>query len=145
VLPSLPPRVMAEKDWTPSTITPSHLQKLVKHGFMATTELEACRVPEDPAFPEPAEGYVVSFVMFYEWQFGTPLHQFLCSLLRYYGLELQHLTPLGVLHIAAFATLCEAYMGIEPHFDLWNYFFHTWLWQVSDAEAVVWGSVDIFV
>jgi hypothetical protein len=25
--------------------------------------------------------------------------------------------------MAAFVTLCEAYMGIEPHFDLWNYFF----------------------
>jgi hypothetical protein len=29
--------------------------------------------------------------------------------------------------MAAFMTLCEAYMGIEPHFDLWNYFFHTQL------------------
>jgi hypothetical protein len=35
------------------------------------------------------------------------------------------LTPLGILHIAAFVTLCEAYMGIELHFNMWNYFFHT--------------------
>jgi hypothetical protein len=35
--------------------------------------------------------------------------------------------------------------GIEPHFDLWNSFFHGRLRQGSDAEAVVWGSVDIFV
>jgi hypothetical protein len=33
-------------------------------------------------------------------------------------LELHHLTPSGILHIAAFVTLCEAFMGIEPHFDL---------------------------
>jgi hypothetical protein len=26
----------------------------------------------------------------------------------------------------AFVTLCEVYMGIEPHFDLWNYIFSTW-------------------
>jgi hypothetical protein len=32
--------------------------------------------------------------------------------------------PLGILYIVAFVTLCEAYMGIDPHFDLWNYFFH---------------------
>jgi hypothetical protein len=25
--------------------------------------------------------------------------------------------------MATFVTLCEAYMGIEPHFNLWNYFF----------------------
>jgi hypothetical protein len=49
------------------------------------------------------------------------------------------------MHILAFITLCEAYMGIESHFDLWNYFFCARLWQGSNAEAVVWGSVDIFV
>jgi hypothetical protein len=52
-------------------------------------------------------------------------HRFLCSLLQFYGLELHHLTPLGILHIVAFVILCEALMGIEPHFDFWNYFFHT--------------------
>jgi hypothetical protein len=25
-------------------------------------------------------------------------------------------------------TPCEAYMGIEPHFNLWNYFFCARLW-----------------
>jgi hypothetical protein len=43
-------------------------------------------------------------------------------MLQFYGLELDHLTPLGILHIVAFVTLCEAYMRIEPHFNLWNYF-----------------------
>jgi hypothetical protein len=57
---------MAEQDWTHSTITIGHLQKLVKHEFMVAAELEACRVSEDPAFPTPEEGYMVSFVAFYE-------------------------------------------------------------------------------
>jgi hypothetical protein len=42
-------------------------------------------------------------------------------------------------------TLCKAYMGIEPHFNLWNYFFRIWLWPGSDAEVVVWGYADIYV
>jgi hypothetical protein len=29
--------------------------------------------------------------------------------------------------MTAFVTLCEAYMGIEPHFNLWNYFFRAQL------------------
>jgi hypothetical protein len=66
-------------------------------------------------------------------------------LLYFYVLELHHLTPSGILHIAAFMNLCEAYMGIEPHFDLWNYFFRAWLLPGSDTEAVVWGGVDFFV
>jgi hypothetical protein len=56
---------------------------------MMVLELEACRVPEDPVFPTPTEGYVVAFVAFYERRFGMPLHQFL-------------LTPSGVLRIVAF-------------------------------------------
>jgi hypothetical protein len=27
------------------------------------------------------------------------------------------------LQMAAFVTLCEAYIGIEPHFNLWSYLF----------------------
>jgi hypothetical protein len=42
---------------------------------------------------------------------------------QFYGLELYHLTPLGILPMAAFVTLCEAYVDIEPDFNLWNYFF----------------------
>jgi hypothetical protein len=47
-----------------------------------------------------------------------PLHWFLHLLLWHYDLELHHLTPSGVLHIVAFMTLCEAYLGIDPEFDL---------------------------
>jgi hypothetical protein len=47
--------------------------------------------------------------------------------------------------MAAFVTLCKAYMGIEPRFDLWNYFFRARLQQGLDVEAVVLGSVDIFI
>jgi hypothetical protein len=136
---------MAEQDWTPTTITLNHLQKCVKHGFMSAVELEACRVPVDPTFPVPAEGYVVSFTAFYEWGFGEPSHQFLCLLLRYYGLKLHHLSPSGVLHIAAFVTLCEGYLGINPDLDLWKYFFRIWCPQDLEAELTTSGGAVIHV
>jgi hypothetical protein len=47
--------------------------------------------------------------------------------------------------MVAFVTLCETYMGIEPHFNLWTYFFHARLQQGSNAEVAVLGSVDIFI
>jgi hypothetical protein len=124
VLFLLPSQAMAEHDWTPSKVMQGHLQNLTKQGFMTVAELMACRVLEDPVFPEPAEGYVVSFVAFYERGFGTPSHWFLCSFLQYYSLGLHNLTPSRMLHIAAFMTLCEVYLGVDPKFDLWNYFFH---------------------
>jgi hypothetical protein len=42
-------------------------------------------------------------------------------------------------------TMCEAYMGIEHHFYLWNYFFCVQLELGSDMDVVVWGSVDISI
>ena len=53
----------------------------------------------------------------------TPSQRFLRGLLHYYGLELQHLNPNGIQHISAFVVLCEGYLGIEPHFELWKYLF----------------------
>jgi hypothetical protein len=88
-------------------------------------ELVSCRVPEDPVSPVPIG------------------HRFLRSLLQYYSKQLHHLSPSGILHIVAFVTLCEAYMGIDPNFDLWSPFFHVQLSQ--GEEAMVLSGVDIYV
>ena len=55
--------------------------------------------------------------------FTTPAHKFVRGLLHYYKVELQHLNPNGIQHITAFVALCEGFLGISPHFDLWWYFF----------------------
>jgi hypothetical protein len=55
------------------------------------------------------------------------------------------LTPLGILHMEAFVTMCEAFMGIGPHVDLSNYFFQAQLQHGSDAEAAMLCSVDIIL
>jgi hypothetical protein len=136
---------MVEQGWIPSEIMQAHIQDLMSQGFMTVVELVTYCVPEDPASPAPAEGYVVTFAAFYERGFGVPSHRFLCSLLKYYGLELHHLTPLGMLHIATFVMMCEALIGIDPHFDLWNHFFCAQLPWGSGAEAVVSGGMDIHV
>jgi hypothetical protein len=136
---------MADQDWTSFTIMLSHLQKLLKRGFMLAAELEAYRVLEDPTSPTPAKGYMVSFMTFYERGFSVPLHQFLCLLLRYYDLELHHLTPSGVLHIMAFVTLCEAYLRINPDLDLWKYFFSVHRSQDPKAEMTISRGVVIHV
>jgi hypothetical protein len=72
-------------------------------------------------------------------------HRFLCSLPQNCGLELPSLTPSGILHIVAIVTLCEAFMGIDPHFDLWNHFFCVQWLQGSGAEMMVSGGMVIHV
>lgn len=40
-----------------------------------------------------------------------------------YELQLHHLTPSGVLHLSCFVTLCECFLGVLPHFNLFRYLF----------------------
>jgi hypothetical protein len=37
--------------------------------------------------------------------------------------QLHQLTPNSILHIACFVTLCESFLGIEPHWILWKFLF----------------------
>jgi hypothetical protein len=92
---------------------------LLKHSI----HLTIVRYHHNPASPTLVVGYIVACMAFYERGFGVPSHQFLLSLLWSCGLELHTLTPLWILHMVAFVTLCEAYIRIEPHFNLWSYFF----------------------
>lgn len=66
---------------------------------------------------------MVSFLTFYEHGLGYPAHWFLRGLLNEWGLELQHLNPIGVLHIAGFVIVCEAFLGMEPHADFFRWLF----------------------
>ena len=45
---------------------------------------------------------------------------FFRRLLHFYGLEVTHLKPNSIAQIAIFIHLCEGYLGIAPHFNLWR-------------------------
>ena len=73
--------------------------------------------------PNPSKGERVCFVPYLIRGLGFPIHPFLRGLLEFYGLQLHHLTPASILHIAGFVALCELFLGIEPHFALWKRLF----------------------
>jgi hypothetical protein len=49
------------------------------------------------------------------------------------------------LDITTLVTLSDAYLGIDPHFDMLNYIFCVYLPQVSDMAVVVLGGVVLHV
>jgi hypothetical protein len=112
---------------------------------MIAAEFVTHLVPVGPVSPTLAEGLVLVCATFYERGFGWPSHQFFHSLLWSYGLECHHLTPSGILHMAAFMTLCESHIGIEPPLNLWSHFFSARLWHNLGMGASSQGSVDISV
>jgi hypothetical protein len=100
------------------------MEGLVNRSLLrARTATHEWIVPDGHDFSTPPDGYVVSFMHFHERGLVAPQNHFLQGLLHYYKIELQHLNPNGIQHIVTFIVLCEGYLGIEPHFDLWRYFF----------------------
>jgi hypothetical protein len=56
--------------------------------------------------------------------FSLPAYKFLRGRLIVYGVQLHHLTPNSISHNACFVTLCEAFLGINPHWGLGKHMFH---------------------
>ena len=98
----------------------SVLAAFTEKGFLPLKEVAHWRAPGREDFPQPRPSEVVSFLTFHERGLGYPAHWFLCGLLNEWGLELQHLNPTRVLHIACFVTVCEAFLGMEPHVDFFR-------------------------
>ena len=96
--------------WCRSNITPQCLEGLVRHGLLRPlTATEEWWLPGDEDKSSPPEGHVVSFAHFHERGFATPAHKFLRGLLHYYKVELQHLNPNGIQHIAVFVAVAPAF------------------------------------
>ena len=73
--------------------------------------------------PNPPDGYIVSLVRLHERGFGLPVGRFMRALCNYYGVELHNFGPNSISQAAVFVALCEGYLGIEAHWDLWIHLF----------------------
>ena len=100
------------------------LAAFAEKGLLPSKEAAYWRAPTPgKVVPQPRADEVISFVAFHERGLGYPTHWFLRGLLNEWGLELQHLNLTGVLHITSFVTICEAFLGMEPHVDLFRWIF----------------------
>ena len=126
-----PTRTMVE--WTRSSVDRAEFDKLRERGVISeTTEELGWRVPmRSEVEPRPKENEVISFVPFHLLGFGLPAHPLLKWLLYYYGLRLHNLTPERILHLSVFIMLCEGFLGIPAHYDLWRFLF----WVVPSASS----------
>ena len=110
--------------WHRSDVTYARMEGLVKRGILSgRTDAAEWLVPGHEDVPAPPDGYVVSFAPFHEHGLAVPRYPFFQGLLHHYQIELQHLNSNMIQHIMTFIMMCEGYLGIEPHFELWRYFF----------------------
>ena len=113
-----------EEGWNTSKCSQSDLESLVKQGLLSPRSAVQWRPALGKDHPYENTGEVVAFTSFLERGLGFLCSSFFSGLLRYYRIKLHHLTPNFFVHISIFVHLCEAFLGIEPHFELFRFFFH---------------------
>jgi len=114
---------MMANEWKKSRSSTRSLNDLVGMGLLHNQELCGWRAPEGESYRDPRTGEIVVFEDYFKRGFGVPIHPFLQGLLLYYEIGIRNLHPNSILLISTFIHLCEAYVGIELHFDLFYYLF----------------------
>jgi hypothetical protein len=122
--------------WPSSTVVVEDLKALVADGLLRPLSggPQSKWMAPSEADPTPPPGYVVSFIPFHERGFGVPASHFMWALLHYYGVELHNFNPNSIAQAAIFAVVCEGFLGIDPHWDLWTHLFSVKLFA-STTEA----------
>ena len=113
--------------WPPSIVTRTTLDARVKARILRP--IMDARQPEwivpsmNDREPNPPPGYVVCFLSFLDRGFRTPASRLMRAILHYYEVELHNLSPNSVMQAAVFATVCEGFLGVPPHWNLWLHLF----------------------
>ena len=131
-----------DEGWIASKCSKSDLETLVSASLLPEKSVIQWRPALGEDCPYENTGEIVSFTSYLERGLGFPCSFFFSGLLRYYRIQLYHLTPNLFVHISIFVHLYEAFLGIEPHFDLFRHRFHLKP-QPSSARLDVVGGAGI--
>jgi hypothetical protein len=127
-------------EWTHSKCSLNDLNKLASEGLLQDKSL----VNWCPSFcePFPMENVdeIVTFYHFAKRGLALPSCSFFRGLLYFYGLELHHLNPNSICHIAIFIHFCEAFLGIEPHWNLFRFLFRVKPQPTTKNLSIVGGA-----
>jgi hypothetical protein len=117
--PTSPPRLNPNKEWKKSKMKTDDLLALVNRGFLREKEMDMWRAAAGDPYPmEKNPDEVPMFARFVERGLVLPTSDFFKGLLQYCGIEYLNLNPNGIFHISVFVHLCEAFVGIKPHWIL---------------------------
>jgi len=137
----MPVRLVAADDWRPSSMTERRLLGLEREGLLchrtSLSSPEWIAPPADHQEPNPPKGYVVSFAKFHRHGLGAPPSCFMRALCLHYGVELQHFSPNAITVAAVFTTVCEGYLGMMPHLELWLHLYRGELFNAPTGTTNV--------
>jgi hypothetical protein len=133
-------RLVAADAWRPASMTERRLLELKREGLLrhrtSRSSPQWIAPAADHREPRPPKGYVVSFAKFHRHGLGAPPSRFMRALCHHYGVELQLFSPNAINVAAVFAAVCEGYLGMMPHWELW---LHLYRGELFNAPARVAG------
>jgi hypothetical protein len=102
-----------------------------------------CRPAGSERIPTPKPGEVVVFYDHFPREFALPASSFMRQFLDHFHLQPHHIGANAMMTLAAFATLCEAYLGIWPHVELFRrlIYFKT---QTAETIPVICGTASFY-
>jgi len=122
-------RQMSEKEatmadgWKKSKLSEAAISSLVSRRLLQSRALFQWQPAESHGRLFERTSEIVLLKAFVERGLALPTCDFLRGLLFLWGIQIHHLTPDSILHIAIFVQLCEVFLGIYPHFDLFKSLF----------------------
>jgi len=137
----MPVRLIVADDWRPSSMTERRLLELEREGLLHprvySSRPEWVAPVADHREPRPPKGYVVSFAKFHRHVLGSPPSHFMRALCHHYRVELQHFSSNTITAAAVFAAVCEGYLGMMPHRDLWLHLYQGELFHAPSGTTGV--------
>jgi hypothetical protein len=118
--------------------------KLLRQGrVLPPTDLVGFRPVGGERVPAPQPGEAVVFYDHFPRGFALPASNFLWQFLDHFHLQLHHIGANAMMTLAAFASLCEAYLGVWPNIELFRrlIYFKT---QTVDSIPVVCGAASFY-
>ena len=123
-----------------SVISEAELLRLVSIGVLPPRELCSWRICHGTTVLTEDTHESVVYAPFLLRGLGLPISPFFRGLLDFYHINLTHLNPNSILQISIFVHLCEAFLGVLPHFGLWKYLYHCRPGMAGGQHQLVGGA-----
>ena len=109
--------------WRKSKMSEAAVRELEDMKLLQSQAVILWHEAEGEEYPFEGTFEIIMFRDFVERGLAVPISEFFHALLQFWGVQLHHLTPQSILHLSIFTHFCEAFLGILPHFYLFQHFF----------------------
>jgi hypothetical protein len=143
--PTSPSCLNPNKVWKKYKAKTEDLLALLNSSFLWEKEVDMWRAAAGDPYPmEKNPDEISMFTRFVERGLALPASDFFKGLLDYYSIEYLNLNPNGIFHVSVFVHFCEAFLGIKPHWVLFQKFFRVKPQpSANDPRVVGWAGIQM--